>query len=362
MTIPFLDLTRLHNSIRTELEQAFETAIDQSSFIGGDPVERFESEFAAAHGAPRAVGCGSGTDAISLALHALGVGAGDEVVVPSMTFFASAEAVLHIGATPVLADVDPQSLLLAPSAVEEVRTERTRAVLPVHLFGHTVPFDHLEHWRAEGLLVVEDAAQAHLASWQGRMVGTVGDAATFSFFPGKNLGALGDAGAVLVHDDAVAGRIKRQRDHGRTDKYVHSEVGVSSRLDALQAALLSVKLQHLAEWTEARRTLADHYRSLLTEVATAQVVPWEEGAVHHLMVVRVAERASVIEALRESGIATGIHYPVALSQQPALAERPADCPASEEAADEVLSLPLDPLMTLDEVERVVDALAHAAAT
>src|SRR5438270_9153004 len=359
-TVPFLDLRRLHASIRAELSVALEEVIDGSAFVGSDASAAFEHEFAEAHGALYAAGCGSGTDALTLALVAAGIGPGDEVVVPAMTFVATAEAVLHAGAEPLLVDVDPETLLLSEEAVAAVRTRRTMAVLPVHLYGHAVPFDRIEAWQRSGLTVIEDAAQAHLAKWRGRTVGTVGAAAAFSFYPGKNLGALGDGGAVLSADLAHHEAVLRRRNHGSVDKYRHVNVGWCSRLDGVQAAWLRVKLRHLARWTEARRRLADRYRAQLPD---GILVPWDEGAVHHLLVVRVpAERRAEIAAVLEGKqIGTGLHYPLALSQQPALAAWALPCPHAEKAASEVLSLPIDPLMREDEVDIVCDALREALA-
>lgn len=352
--IPFVDLGRLHETIRPEIDAVIDSVIQDSAFIGGDAVRSFEEAFAEAHGLEAGAGCGSGTDALSLALRALGVGPGDEVVVPGMTFVATAEAVVHVGATPVLADVDPLTLLLTPETVEPVLTERTRAVIPVHLYGHVVPFDYIDRWKDRGLLVVEDCAQAHLATWNGEFVGSHGDAACFSFYPGKNLGAFGDGGMVLARDEAVVSEVRRIRDHGRRSKYTHDVVGWCSRLDGLQAAVLEVKLRHLPEWTESRRRLASEYRDRIGE----HLVPWEEGAVHHLLVVRVPDPDRVAETLAGSGIQTGRHYPVALSRQPWL-EDGRQLPAAETASNEVLTLPMDPLMTLDEVRTVSEALCAA---
>ena len=272
---------------------------------------------------------------------------------PAMTFVATAEAVVHVGAVPVLADVDPETLLLDPASVAEVRTDKTAAVMPVHLFGHVVPFDQIEAWQASGLRVIEDAAQAHLATWQGRSVGSAGDAACFSFYPGKNLGAFGDGGAVITKDAVTAGRVAKLRDHGRESKYLHDEIGWCSRLDGLQAAVLDVKLRHLPEWTAQRQVLAERYRERLGD----RLVPWEDGAVHHLLVMRVDpnDRDRLLEALRAEGIGVGVHYPVALTQQPSLtAYLRTPCPHSEAAGASVLSLPMDPLMTLSQVELVCD--------
>lgn len=347
--VPFLDLGRMHASIRADLDTAIDRVITASSLVGGKEVEAFEHEFGAAHDLPRGAGCGSGTDALALALRALGVGPGDEVVVPAMTFVATAEAAVHVGATPVVADVDPVTLLLTPETVGAVTTERTRAVITVHLYGHMVDPAALQQWRDQGLVVVEDAAQAHLAHHRGTGVGQVGHAACFSFYPGKNLGALGDGGMVLSADEEVTAEVRRLRNHGRTGKYVHDDVGWCSRLDGIQAAVLGAKLPHLARWTEARRALAAVFRGELG----AHLVPWDDGAVHHLLVSRVGDREKVATALAERGIGTGIHYPVALSQQPWLVDGGAvRAPAAERAADEVLSLPMDPLMTVDEAVEV----------
>jgi len=357
--ISFLDLGRLHDSIRPEIDAAIDRVVRDSSFVGGQEVAAFETAFAAAHGAAGAAGCASGTDALALALRALGVGPGDEVVVPSMTFVATAEAVAHVGATPVLADVDPVTLLLDLASVDAVRTDRTRAVIPVHLYGHLVPFGHLRTWRDDGLIVIEDAAQAHLAEWEGQFVGSVGHAACFSFYPGKNLGALGDGGMVISSDPEVVARARILANHGRTSKYLHDELGWCSRLDGLQAAVLRVKLAHLRNWTSSRRTLADRYRDRLPD---GLLVPWTEGAVHHLLVVRTMHREAVQESLREAGVSTGIHYPVALSQQPWLVDSTgASTPVAEQAASDVLSLPMDPLLTVSEVDEVVAALMAALA-
>jgi dTDP-3-amino-3,4,6-trideoxy-alpha-D-glucose transaminase len=293
-----------------------------------------------------------------LALRALDVGDGDEVIVPAMTFVATAEAVVHAGATPVLADVDPVTLLLDEAGVAAVRTDRTRAVVPVHLFGHVVPFSAIQAWRDEGLVVVEDAAQAHLATWQGAPVGAHADAACFSFYPGKNLGALGDGGAVTAGDMAVVGRVATLRDHGSDTKYRHETIGWCTRLDGLQARLLDVKLRHLEEWTDARRRVADRYRDNLGRDV---LVPWEDGAVHHLVVARIPDgrRPHIQEALSAAGIGWGVHYPHALSDQPALAPWHRACPAAEQAGAEVLSLPVDPLMETGEVDEVCAVLSGA---
>jgi dTDP-4-amino-4,6-dideoxygalactose transaminase len=348
--VPFVDLAGLHTSIDADLRSAIDRVVASSSFVGGREVRAFEEAFAAAHGAPDAVGCGSGTDALALALRALGLGPGDEVVVPAMTFVATAEAVAHVGATPVVADVGPD-LLLDDAAVAAVRTDRTRAVIPVHLYGHVVPFDRLRRWRAEGLLVVEDAAQAHLGTWGDEPVGSVGHLTCFSFYPGKNLGAMGDGGAVLSHDPSLSDELRRLRDHGGRSKYQHDVLGWCSRLDDLQAAVLGAKLLHLPAWTDARRAVAATYRDLIGDL----LVPWAPGAVHHLLVARIADRDQATAALDAAGIGWGIHYPAPLSTVPWL-RGAAPAPVAERAAHEVLSLPMHPLLHPAEVQQVVEVV------
>lgn len=359
MNIPYLDLGRLHASIRGDLDAAYESVLSSSTFVSASAGEAFEAEFARLHGRQGGVGCGSGTDALALSLRALGVGPGDEVVVPALTFVATAEAVVHVGAEPVLADVDATTLLLSKESVSAVATTRTRAVIPVHLHGRVVSLDDLDSLSADGYAVVEDAAQAHLATWRDRSVGSAGRLACFSFFPGKNLGALGDAGAVLSDDAELLARIRRIRDHGRDSKDLHETIGWCSRLDGIQAAFLGAKLRHLPMWTAARRALADTYRARLDGVAGLKLIPWEEGAVHHALVIRVANRDAVADALRRDGIGTGVHYRVALSQQPALSKWATPCPNAEQACDEILSLPIDPLMSIGDVDVVCDALERA---
>jgi dTDP-4-amino-4,6-dideoxygalactose transaminase len=347
--VPFQDLARLHRSIGDELRDAMGSVVERSAFVGAATARGFEAAFAAAHHRAFATGCGSGTDALALALRAVGIGTGDEVIVPAMTFVATLEAVVHVGATPVIADVDPCTLLLTPATTSPVQSPRTRAVVPVHLYGHAVPASHIRAWREAGLLVVEDAAQAHLASDGETPIGE-GHVAAFSFYPGKNLGAFGDAGAVLTDDAGVTAEVARLRDHGRRSKYEHDEIGWCSRLDGLQAAVLEVKLRHLPAWTAARRRLAERYRTQIGD----QLVPWRAGAVHHLLVARVpgGGRDSVARGLHEAGIETGIHYPVPLSRQPSCASWARPCPHAEAAAGEILSLPMDPLMGEEQVDRV----------
>lgn len=357
--VRYYDLARLHASIRPELDQAFDELLESSAFVGARASTAFETRFAHWTGRLASVGVGSGTDALTLTLRAVGIGPGQEVIVPANTFAATAEAVLHVGAEPVFADVDPEMLLLTKETVDRAVTPRTAAVIPVHLYGHVVPLSHLESWRDAGYTVIEDAAQAHLATWKGRSVGAVGRATCFSFFPGKNLGALGDAGAIVSDDAELVADLHQLRDHGRSSKDIHEVLGWCSRLDGLQAAFLNVKLNHLERWTAARVEIAESYRRRLEAADAVALVPWEDGAVHHCIVVRIRQRDRVAAAMRADGIETGVHYRRALTQQPAFAKWVRPCPNAEEAATEILSLPCDPLMTQDDIGAVCESLLEA---
>jgi len=356
--IPFVNLKRMHEPLLSSFEDALHETLASSGFTGGPSVQEFENLFANAHGQSHAVSCANGTDALVLALRAIGVGAKDEVVVPALTFTATAEAVVHVGATPIFADVDPDTLLISTDTVSACISPTTRAVIPVHLYGHTVPFDAIRSWREQGLSVIEDAAQAHLATDQGRPVGSESDAACFSFYPGKNLGALGDGGMVLTNRETIADRIRLFRDHGSVTKYLHEVVGYTSRLDALQAKFLIAKMEYLEMWTIRRRLAATRYRELLRDLPEIQLVADAPGDVHHLFVVRVPKekRDSIRQYLLHHGVETGIHYPVPLNQQPAYQPWTRECPVSDEVCPELLSLPIDGTIEMDEVKRVCESL------
>lgn len=360
MDIPLVDLQAQTRGIRAELDEAVGRVLDGARFVLGEEVERFEGAFAAFCGADHCVGVASGTAALHLALRACGVGPGDEVITTPFTFFATVEAILYCGARPVFADIDPRTFTLDPAQAAARITSRTRAILPVHLYGHPADMDGLLALAGEhGLRVVEDAAQAHGATWKGAGAGTLGDAGCFSFFPGKNLGAAGDGGAVVTGSAEIAARVRRLRNHGRDTKYEHSEVGFAERLDALQAAILEVKLRHLPRWTEARRAAAARYDGLLAESglelpATAPAA----GHAFHLYVVRTPRRDALLQWLQARGIGAGVHYPIPLHQQPALRPRHGHerYPHAEAAAREVLSLPLHPELTDAAQARVADAV------
>ena len=362
--VPFTDLAAATREVRETVSDAWRSLLDTSAFIGGRAVESFEEAWAAYCGTPAAVGVGNGTDAIRLTLTALGIGPGDEVIVPANTFIASAEAVVAAGATPRFADVDPATLLLSPETLGAAITRATRAVLVVHLYGQVPDMDALGQAAAgAGLVIIEDAAQAHGATWRGRPAGSMGRAGCFSFYPAKNLGAFGDGGAVVTSDEALAERIRRLRDHGRVPggHNRHEVIGTNSRLDALQAAVLTAKLSRLDAWTRARRSLAARYRAAFADgpVRLVDEVPSACGA-YHLAVVRVRDRETVRQQLASMGIQTGIHYPVPCHQQPPYRRfAGARLAAAEQAAGEILSLPIFPQMTDAQFARVCQAVHRA---
>jgi dTDP-4-amino-4,6-dideoxygalactose transaminase len=361
VAVPFLDLAAMHGELRVDLDAAWHRMVHDSAFVGGAAVETFEREWAAFCGTKHAVGVANGTDAIVLALRGLGVGPGDEVILPANTFVATAEAVVLVGAVPRFVDVDPGTLLMTAAHVEAAVTPRTAAVIVVHLYGQMPDMDAiLTTARRAGLAVIEDAAQAHGATWHNRRAGSFGDAATFSFYPGKNLGAFGDAGAVVTSDPDLANRIRSTGDHGRRlgHKYVHDVSGTNSRLDALQAAVLSVKLRRLEGWNSARRAAMRQYASRLTG-SDADLVAVADGArsVHHLAVVQVDERDAVAARLEHCGIATGVHYPVPCHQQLAFQEyRREPLPVCDASALRILSLPLFPTISRAQIDWVCTAL------
>lgn len=340
------------------VREAIARVVGSGWYILGPEVDAFEREFAQASGAAHAVGVGTGTDAIALILRALDIGPGDEVITPPLSAAYTALAVMMAGARPVFADIDPERHTLCAAATEAAVTPRTKALLPVHLYGQAADMTGLAGVAARhGLALVEDACQAHLATADGRPVGTIGVAGAFSFYPTKNLGALGDGGAIITNDAALAARLKRLRNGGQTDRYHHVEAGINSRLDELQAAVLRARLPYLPAWTEKRRALASVYREGLAGASTCVPREFDAGHVYHLFVVRSASRARLQAHLAAAGIETLIHYPVPIPRQPALAAlAPADCPEGNRACDEVLSLPLHPGLATHDVEAVVASI------
>lgn len=358
--IPLVNLQRLDAMHLDEWMEAIREVVIASGFILGAPAERFERAFAAYTGAAHAVGMGSGTDAVHLALRAAGVDAGDEVITVANTFAATLEAIVHAGARPVVVDVDDRTLLMDLQATEAAITPKTKAVVPVHLSGRPIDLRALSAiTERHGIALVQDAAQAHGATFDGQPLSAFGIASAYSFYPGKNLGALGDAGAVVTNDDAVAARLRSLRDHGRVGKYDHREVGYCSRLDAVQAAVLERKLAHLPSWTERRREVAARYNKELDgAVRIIEESPGGDGVFHHFMI-RVPERDGLQAFLAERGIQTVIHYPIPVHALEAFAwlGYPAGAfPVAERACREILSLPIDPVITDEEVAEVSAAV------
>jgi dTDP-4-amino-4,6-dideoxygalactose transaminase len=353
--VPFLDLRPSDDT--ASVRAAIARVVDRGWFVLGPEVEAFEHEFAAACGSQLAIGVGNGTDALALALRAAGIGPGDEVITTPLSAAYTALAIVMTGARPVFADVDPERLTIDPSAVERVLTPRSAALVPVHLYGQPADMRSLAAIAdRKGLALVEDCCQAHLATCDGQPVGTFGQAAAFSFYPTKNLGALGDAGAVTTNDPALADRIRRLRNGGQTDRYHHAELGVNSRLDEMQAAVLRAKLPLLPQWTAKRRALAKQYRRLLEGAAVGVPGEFDPGHVYHLFAVRSSRRADLQARLRDEGIETLVHYPLAIPQQPAFAAFGGlQCPNAAQAAREVLSLPLYPALEPDAIEAVAAA-------
>ena len=360
--IPFLDLKRQHAALKGELMAAAERVIESSAFVLGPDGRALETELARLCAARHGVGVGSGTDALRLALTALGVAAGDEVITPAFSFVASATTIVMAGARPVFVDVDHETLTLDVAAVERALTPRTKVIMPVHLYGHPAALDRISALaRARGLAVVEDAAQAVGATWQGRPIGGWGDAACLSFYPTKNLGACGDAGMLLTTRDDVAEHVRRLRHHGDSGRYHHVELGYCTRLDELQAALLRVKLRRLREWEDRRRAIAAEYLEALAHLPLELPVE-RAGArhVYHLFTVRHANRDALVAALAELGVGTAVHYPRAVPGQPLFGQDgQARWPEAWRAGREVLSLPCFPEMTEAEVTGVIDAVRRA---
>jgi dTDP-4-amino-4,6-dideoxygalactose transaminase len=367
MQVPFLDLKSHHAPLLGEINNAIQDVIESSAFAGGPFVGRFEEDFAAYCNAPFSVGVGSGTDALWLTLLALGVGPGDQVITVPNTFMATAEAITYCGATPVFVDVDERTYTLDPQGLEAAVTARTKAIIPVHLFGQPADMDPiLEFARSRGLFVVEDACQAHGAEYNGRRTGTLGEAACFSFYPGKNLGALGEAGAVVTGNAELREKIKMLRDHGQVRKYHHAMIGWNCRMDGIQAAILSVKLRYLERGNQLRRSHAAHYNQALAGVEGI-VTPFQAAGVrhvYHVYAIRVQERDQVIRLLSEKGIGCGVHYPVPVHLQEAyrdLGYGQGAFPIAERCAQEFVSVPMFPELTSAQLERVAQCVKEIVA-
>ncbi len=368
MQVPLLDLRLQYASIREDVLSALTRVCESQQFIMGSEVDRLESEIEATLGVPHAIAVSSGTDALLVSLMALGVGAGDEVIVPTFSFFATAGSVARVGATPVFVDVDPDTLLLDPARLRTAMTPRTRAVIPVHLYGLCADIDALRA-AAGGVPIIEDAAQAIGATCGGRPAGALGTMGCFSFFPTKNLGAFGDGGLVTTADDQLAAKVRLLRNHGAHPKYVHHEVGGNFRLDALQAAVLRVKLPHLAQWNSQRRANADRYRSLFSARGLRQrirlpIEPSGRTHVYHQFVVRLPGRDRVRAHLASRDVGTEVYYPVPFHRQPCFAHLPTAAgafPNADAAAADVVALPIFPELTAAQQEHVVNSIAECIA-
>jgi dTDP-4-amino-4,6-dideoxygalactose transaminase len=363
MNIPFVDLKQQYESIKEEIDQSISEVIAQTAFVGGAYPRSFERAFANYCGVHHCIGVGNGTDALHITLQALGIGSGDEVITAANTFIATSEAISMTGARVAFVDIDPNTYNINANKIQNRITKKTKAIVPVHLYGQPVDIDPiLDIAKRYSLKVVEDAAQAHGAVYKGQQIGSIGDAACFSFYPGKNLGAYGDAGAVITDDDALAEKIRMIANHGRIEKYNHKLEGMNSRLDGIQAAVLEVKLKHLPKWNEKRRHIASLYGNYLHEsgVLTPSEIR-EVKTVYHLYVVRVPDgrRDSLKKYLKSQGVATGIHYPVALPNLAAyryLNHKEDDFPEASKASQEILSLPMFPELVEPQVAFVAEKI------
>lgn len=362
MKVPFLDLKAQLAPIREEVRVAIDAVLDATAFAGGPFVEKFEKEFAAFCGAKHCVAVGNGTDALWLSLLALGIGKADEVITAPSTFVATAEAISFAGAEPVFVDIEPDTCNMDPKKLESVITPRTKAIIPVHLFGQPADMDPiLEIARKHNLLVIEDACQAHGALYKGKEAGTMGVAGCFSFYPGKNLGAYGEAGAVVTDDNDLAKKIRVYRDHGQPQKYHHDVIGWNARMDGIQGAVLSVKLKYLEQWTEARRANAALYGKHLSGVDGMRIPVERDYAKHvyHIYALRHPKRDALMAFLNEKGVATGIHYPVPVHMTMAyeyLKHKSGSFPVAELAASEFVSLPMYPELSSEQITYVTDCI------
>ena len=363
MKVPFVDLKAQYLSIKDDLDAAIATVVAETAFVSGRYAAAFESEFAEYLGARHCVAVANGTDAIEIALRSVGVEPGDEIILPANTFIATAEGVSNIGAIPIFVDIDPIYFNIDPAKIEEKITPRTRAIIPVHLYGLPAEMDEiLRIARTHDLKVVEDCAQAHGSTYKGKRVGTFGAAATFSFYPSKNLGAFGDAGAIVTNDGETASRARLIANHGQAAKNRHTIIGRNSRMDGIQAAVLSVKLRHLETWLEARRSHAARYSELLGDRFAVPAAPECSRHTYHLYVTRVPNRDGVVGQLSAAGIETGIHYPTPIPFMEAYADlgyKPEDLPVAAAQMDELLSLPMYAELTDEMIEYVCDNLKRA---
>jgi len=369
MRIPFVDLGLQYKSIKSEIDHEIHKVLNETAFIGGKRISEFESNFANAIGAKHCIGVGNGTDAIVIALKMLGISNNDEVIVPANSFMSTAEVVTVVGGKVVFVDNYPDTYNIDCEKIEDAITERTKAIIAVHLYGQPADMDKLlEICKKYNLYLIEDSAQGHLAEYKTnngdiKMAGTMGDCATFSFYPGKNLGAYGDAGAITTNNDELAKKMRMYANHGRISKYKHEFEGINSRMDGIQAAILNVKLKHLPDWTTKRREIANYYLDKLSEISelTLPVINTKCNPVWHLFVIRVEDRDGLKDYLKSKGISAGIHYPISLPNQPAYAGcgyTHDDYPVSSGQQNKLLSLPIFPEISEDKLEYICDQIKH----
>jgi dTDP-4-amino-4,6-dideoxygalactose transaminase len=363
--IQLIDLNKQYETIKPQVDAKIQEVIQSNAFIQGKYAAEFDKKFAASHAISHCISCSNGTTALQLALMAAGIKEGDEVITTTNTFIATAEAICHVGAKPVLVDIHPETYNMDVSKIEAAITPRTKAIIPVHIYGNPVNMGALMKLaHAKNLMIFEDCAQAHLAKYDGKTVGSFGVAGTFSFYPGKNLGAFGDAGAVVTNSNELAAKMRMLLDHGRSEKYYHNIIGYNFRMDGIQAAILSTKLEHLQKWTQLRQKWAALYTEILSkrpEIITPKLEPKSEH-VFHIYALQLDNRDLIAEKLKAKGIATGIHYPIPLHLQPALSylgHRLGDFPVSEAASKRYLSLPIYPELTEADVEYIAKELIHA---
>jgi dTDP-4-amino-4,6-dideoxygalactose transaminase len=375
LKVPFVDLQLQHQAIQQEIDRAIEKVIQRGDFILGQALAEFEASFASACGVKFAVGVASGTSAIALGLQACGIGVGDEVLIPTNTFIATVIGTIQAGATPILVDCEPNTALIDLEAASKVITSKTKAIIPVHLYGQMVaPSKLIDFATTHQLIIFEDAAQAHLAARDGYRAGAIGLAAGFSFYPSKNLGAFGSGGIVTTNEEVIAEKVYRLRNYGAPHKYFHTEVGTNSRLDTLQAAILQVKLAHLSHWNSKRNQVAQDYDILFEPLRSRGIIPLEnqsgQGHVYHLYVIRLGEflgkhREAIQQKLATQGIQTGIHYPLPCHLQPAyryLGYQPGDFPQAERMCEEILSLPMYPELSKNQIEFLSEQLSLVTAS
>lgn len=363
--IPFLNLRAQYLTLKPEIDSAIQTVIDETAFVGGKYVSQFETSYAQTYGVKHCIGCGNGTDAIYIVLKSLGIGPGDEVITTAMSWIATSETITQTGATPVFVDIDPEHYTIDADLIEKKITQKTRAILPVHLYGQMADMPKIQKiCEKYKLYLVEDCAQAHFAEFNGKKAGTFGIASTFSFYPGKNLGAYGDAGAIVTNDDALARKMRLFAHHGMLSKHHHEIEGINSRLDGIQAAVLCAKLPHVESWNQRRRENAELYTqwlSKLSEVKVPEIRPHAKP-VFHLYVVRLPNRDQVQKRLLEKGVETQVHYPTAMPFMPAysyLNHKPEDFPSVWKMQQEILSLPIYPELSRDDIQFICSCLKNS---